>query len=233
MTRGTTQSVAFATDPPGASCTIANAGNAESKIGEGSMRLLPWLAGVALVLLTTGCATLTKGTQQTITVATDPPGAACTMSRDAKAVAVVNPTPGSMPIEKGAGTISILCKKQGYQDAAGVLASEFQAMTFGNILFGGVVGIVVDAASGAMHRYPDRVTITLIPAEFTTVKARDEFFDRMRATLEREAAEVKERIDKACTRGDCDQQLAAAEAGRTEKLAEIEQRRASAAIVGQ
>jgi len=193
------------------------------------MRLLPWLAGVALVLLTTGCATLTKGTQQTITVATDPPGAACTMSRDAKAVAVVNPTPGSMPIEKGAGTISILCKKQGYQDAAGVLASEFQAMTFGNIIFGGLIGIVVDAASGAMHQYPAMVTITLEPEFFASAADRDAFFDKLRAELNREVAEVKDRTEKMC-RDNCASQLAAIEAGTRAKMAEIDQRQALAKV---
>ena len=40
------------------------------------------------------------------------------------------------------------------------MASEFQAMTFGNILFGGLIGVVVDAASGATHEYPPLVTIT-------------------------------------------------------------------------
>lgn len=188
---------------------------------------------LSLVMMTTGCATLTKGTSQAVTVDTDPSGAICTLTRDAKPLAIVNPTPGSVPVEKAQGTISVACTKQGFLEAVGNLASEFQAMTFGNILFGGVVGIVVDAASGAMHRYPDKVTITLIPVEFATAQARDEFFDRMRAALEREAAEVKERIDKACARGDCDRQLAAAEAGRTEKLAEIEQRRAAATILGQ
>jgi len=186
-----------------------------------------------LVVLTSGCATLTKGTSQAVTVDTDPSGATCTLTRDAKPVAIVNPTPGSVPVEKAHGTIAIACKKQGYLEAAGNLASEFQAMTFGNILFGGLVGVVVDAASGAMHQYPDMVTITLIPAEFGTVQARDEFFDRMRAALEREAAEVKDRIDKKCARSDCDRQLAAADAGKAEKLAEIEQRRALAKIAGQ
>jgi len=188
---------------------------------------------LSAVVLTSGCATLTKGTSQTVTVDTDPSGATCTLTRDAKPVAIVNPTPGSVPVEKAHGTIAIACKKQGYLEAAGNLASEFQAMTFGNILFGGLVGVVVDAASGAMHQYPDMVTITLIPAEFGTVQARDEFFDRMRAVLEREAAEVKDRIDKKCARSDCDRQLAAADAGKAEKLAEIEQRRALAKIAGQ
>lgn len=34
------------------------------------------------------------------------------------------------------------------------MASEFQTMTFGIILFGGLIGIAVDAASGAMQSTP-------------------------------------------------------------------------------
>jgi len=49
-------------------------------------------------------------------------------------------------VEKGQGTVAVACRKQGYLEAAGNLASEFQAMTFGNILFGGIIGVVVDAA---------------------------------------------------------------------------------------
>jgi hypothetical protein len=153
---------------------------------------------LAIAALSAGCATLTKGTSQTVTVNTDPSGAMCAMTRDAKTVAVVNSTPGSVPVEKARGTIALLCKKQVFLDAAGTLAAEFQAMTFGNILFGGIIGVVVDAASGAMNRYPESVTITLIPEEFTSIEERDAFFDRMRASLAQEAAEVKERISKVC-----------------------------------
>jgi hypothetical protein len=51
-------------------------------------------------------------------------------------------------------------------------------------------------------------------------------------TVEREVAEVKERIDQRCARNDCERQLAAAEAGKAERLAEIDRRRAAATIPG-
>jgi len=181
-------------------------------------------------VLASGCATLTKGTTQTVTVNTDPAGAICTLSRDGKTVAIVNPTPGSIPVEKASGAISVLCKKTTYQDAAGTLASEFQAMTFGNILFGGLIGVAVDAASGAMNQYPDMVTITMIPEEFTTPESRDKFFDAMKAALLRESDEVKERIGKACRAENCASELAAADAGTKAKLAEIEKQRVRARV---
>jgi hypothetical protein len=116
----------------------------------------------------------------------------CSLSREGKLVAVVNPTPGSIPVEKASGSISVICKKATYQDSAGLLASEFQSMT----LFGGIIGVAVDATSGAMNMYPGMVTITMIPEEFPSLAARDRFFDEMRATLLRETAEVTERITK-------------------------------------
>ena len=41
------------------------------------------------------------------------------------------------------------------------LRSEAEAMTAGNILFGGVIGLGVDAATGAMHRYDENITVPL------------------------------------------------------------------------
>jgi hypothetical protein len=194
----------------------------------GMKLLFMWLV-VGSALLVSGCATLTKGTQQTVTIATDPNGAACNMTRDGKPLAVVNPTPGSIPIEKASGAISILCRKPEYKDAAGTLASEFQAMTFGNILFGGLIGIVVDAASGAMHQYPMMITITLEPESFATAAERDAFFDKMKAELKREVAEVRERTERMC-RDNCDVQMNAVAQGEKSKLAEIEQKRTQATV---
>jgi len=180
-------------------------------------------------LLMSGCATITKGTQQTVTVATDPSGAICDMTRDGKPLAVVNPTPGSIPIEKARGSIAIVCKKPAYKDAAGTLASEFQAMTFGNIILGGLIGIAVDAASGAMHEYPTMVTITLEPEVFGTAVERDAFFDKLQAELKREVAQVRERTEKMC-RDNCESQMTAIAEGEKSKVAEIEKKRALAMV---
>lgn len=76
------------------------------------------------------------------------------------------------------------------------------------------------------------MTITLIPAQFPDVAGRDAFFDRMRATLIREAAEVKTRIEKQCNGLQCEKELAAAEAGTKAKLAEIDQKQALAKVAG-
>lgn len=122
-------------------------------------------AVVALAAACGACSTIVEGTDQTVTVATDPSGATCELSRGGQIIGVVNPTPGSILVDKSADNISVICSKEGYQDASGTLTSEFEGMTFGNILFGGIIGVAVDASSGAMNQYPSSITVRLVKEE--------------------------------------------------------------------
>jgi len=110
----------------------------------------------------TGCATLTTGTTQTVTVTTDPPGATCHLHREGTLIAVVNPTPGSIVIGKSSRDLSVRCSREGHDDNTAIVRPEFQAATLGNIILGGVVGIVIDAASGAAGAYPPRACYVLL-----------------------------------------------------------------------
>lgn len=196
------------------------------------MRPLPWIATVAaILLLLSGCATLTKSSSQSVTINTKPPGAECWLEREGKLIAVVNPTPGTISIEKDKDVIRVVCKKEGFLENDGELASKFEAMTFGNIIFGGIIGVGVDAASGAMHEYPPLVTLTLIPAEFATAEARDAFFDQLKADLLVESEAVKERISRQCRDdADCEHQLKAVAEAKQKKLDAIEVKRLEARI---
>jgi hypothetical protein len=42
-----------------------------------------------------------------------------------------------------------------------VIPSSPEAMAAGNVVFGGIIG--VDAASGAINKYPDQITVAMIP----------------------------------------------------------------------
>lgn len=121
------------------------------------LRLLPLLAGLP------ACATITTGSNHTLSVMTEPPGAACNVIREGKTVGVVNPTPGSVQISKSMRDVTLNCTRPGFGTGVSTVAGDFQAMTLGNILIGGVIGVAVDAASGALARYPDSVQVKLPP----------------------------------------------------------------------
>jgi len=116
-------------------------------------------------VLLPGCATILEGTSQSVTVATDPSGSDCVLERKGTRIGQVNPTPGSIHIDKSKDDLSISCKRPGYQAATIVHSSKFQGTTFGNILLGGLVGIIADASSGANFSYPPDVKVTLAPEE--------------------------------------------------------------------
>src|SRR4051812_10109461 len=122
-----------------------------------------WLC---LAFLSSGCASIVEGTDQSVTVQTSPSGASCELKRDGTVIGVVNPTPGTITVDKSKNDIAVICKKDGYQDGSGAFSSEFQGMTFGNLLFGGIIGVAVDASSGAMHEYPASVTVVMAPNSF-------------------------------------------------------------------
>lgn len=203
-----------------------------------------WSAVLAMLLLG-GCATLTTSSSQTVTLTTDPAGAACTFKRDGQVVGIVNPTPGSLMVSKSHSALEVSCVREGYLDAVGTVGSKFQPMTFGNILFGGIVGVVVDAASGATAEYEPTITIRLTPSEFADTAARDRFFDQQRESFVVQAKQVRQRITEMCGAGsrpsgpgtfgssapqNCEAQLRLAEEEEKSGLARIETQRQTARI---
>ncbi len=109
------------------------------------------------------CATITKGTTQPIVLATPGVvGAQCTLNSPAIGTKVVT-TPASLVLDKSQNSITVVCKKECYQDGTGIISSNTETMAAGNILAGGVIGLGIDAASGAMNKYNSDNQIAMVP----------------------------------------------------------------------
>jgi hypothetical protein len=126
------------------------------------MRYAPY-ALVMMVLALGGCATIVEGTGQSIQISTSPPGAACTVDREGGRLGEIASTPGSLRVDKSKNDLLVTCTKAGFVTATVSNSPRFVGTTFGNILLGGVGGIIVDAASGANFAYPDQVMLQLAP----------------------------------------------------------------------
>ena len=118
---------------------------------------------VALAVVLPGCATVTTDDHQSIVVTSDPLGATCRVREGGETVAVVNETPGTILVGKSRHDIGIDCTRPGYYPGAAVLEPHFQGWTFGNILYGGALGVIVDASSGAINEYPHWVKVLMKP----------------------------------------------------------------------
>jgi hypothetical protein len=114
-----------------------------------------------------GCASATRGITEQISISSVPTGA------EAEVSGLENPTVCTTPCvvqAKRSADITISIKKEGYEpvqvpltkDVAGNGAVGFA----GNLLLGGVIGMGVDAATGAaMDHHPNPVIVTLKPVE--------------------------------------------------------------------
>jgi PEGA domain-containing protein len=119
----------------------------------------------AIALPCFGCASVTRGTAENISIATTPAGATAEISGLDIPTACV--TPCVVQAKRNAD-ITVAISKEGYEPQVIPLTKEVPgtgaAGFAGNILLGGLVGMGVDAATGAaLDHKPNPVTVTLQP----------------------------------------------------------------------
>ncbi len=112
-------------------------------------------------MLLPACATIVNGTSQAVAVSTSPPGAMCAVDRAGARIGVVPQTPGSLWVDKSKNNLTVTCEKAGFQTASVTHTPSFSVMTAGNVIAGGLIGIAVDAMSGANYEYPTDLRIEL------------------------------------------------------------------------
>lgn len=128
---------------------------------------------LAIAILTSGCASIVNGTNQSLSVEArnkgeQVAGANCKLTND-KGSWFIN-SPGSTTVHRSFEELAVRCEKDGLAPGLVSVKSSTKGMAFGNILFGGIIGAGVDMANGSAYDYPALITvemgetITLAPA---------------------------------------------------------------------
>jgi len=117
----------------------------------------------AIAVTCAGCASVTRGTTENISIATTPAGATADISGLEIPTACV--TPCVVQAKRNAD-ITVTINKEGYEPQIIPLTKEVPgsgaAGFAGNILAGGLIGMGVDAATGAAQDHkPNPVIVTL------------------------------------------------------------------------
>ena len=113
---------------------------------------------LALATFVTGCASITGTTNQNVSIQTlqasgaEVADAKCELT-NAKGKWFVT-TPGSVGITRSNDDMQVICKKEGQEPGRAVVVSATKGSMFGNIIFGGGIGAVIDHNSGAAYEYP-------------------------------------------------------------------------------
>ncbi len=121
-------------------------------------------AAVAALIVTlgSGCATITRGTNEALVIESDPAGAEAQLSNGMRCM-----TPCSIRVKRR-GDIVVTISKEGYETINATVSSSVDgggaAGMAGNVLLGGIIGAGVDAGTGATHSHkPNPLTVKMEP----------------------------------------------------------------------
>lgn len=107
---------------------------------------------LAIALLTSSCATMVSGSKQNVKFSSNPSTATIFIDE-----VEVGKTPFEIKLERKSEH-SVMIKLEGYQTYETKLTKKFNAWYIGNILFGGLIGIIIDPITGAMYNLsPDQI----------------------------------------------------------------------------
>lgn len=113
-----------------------------------------------------GCASVVEGQRQPVAVQAVGPagrvaGALCRLANDRGTWDLV--TPGEAELDRSRVPLAVRCEREGYEPTVLSIPAGTQGMTYGNLLIGGLVGAVFDVSSGAAYRYPEVLTVAMVP----------------------------------------------------------------------
>ncbi len=100
---------------------------------------------IALALLLTSCATIVSGSKQNIKFLSNPASASVFIDE-----VEVGKTPFEIKLARKSEH-SVLIKLEGYQTYQTKLTKTFNGWYIGNLLFGGIIGLIVDPITGAIY----------------------------------------------------------------------------------
>lgn len=120
---------------------------------------------LATLILTSGCASITGTTLQNFSIQTvdkdakEVKGAACELS-NSKGKWFLS-TPGSTTINRSNDNLTVVCQKDGTEPGRASVVSATKGSMFGNIIFGGGIGAIVDHNNGSAYEYPAFVQVMM------------------------------------------------------------------------
>jgi hypothetical protein len=121
------------------------------------------LFSVTIAALAAGCSTITQNEGQAVSLTATHEGkpveAQCELKNDkgswtAKA-------PANVTVRKSGEDLQVTCKKDGVPDGLLKAISRAAGSMFGNIIFGGGIGAMIDHSKGTGYDYPDQLPVKM------------------------------------------------------------------------
>ena len=135
-----------------------------------AITIVPLLA--MTLILCSGCASIIQGSHKTVQISSNPSGAKFTIYNKAGKVIESRATPASVSLERSSGyfckeNYKVVFEETGYYTGETELKGSINGWYFGNLIFGGLIGLlIVDPATGAMWTLdPQELTYNLVQTQ--------------------------------------------------------------------
>ncbi|WP_223905622.1 hypothetical protein [Rhodoferax lithotrophicus] len=130
-----------------------------------------------LIALTTGCASITGSDMQQLSLtakgddAKSVEGVKCTLQNDKGTWEAI--TPSFINVRRSSEDLTVECKKDGEKDGLLKAISRAAGSMWGNIVFGGGIGAIIDHNKGTGYNYPDALPVQMGSSVIVDRKAQE------------------------------------------------------------
>ncbi len=134
--------------------------------------ILVWSTVIVFLFGLIGCATIFKGSTQDVGLNSNPQKATVKVKSMGGVEIFSGTTPTAVKLPKKSEYI-VTIDMQGYKSSTVQITQTLEGWFWGNLLCGGLVGMVIDYASGAMwDLQPEQISVSLVTASLDGADAR-------------------------------------------------------------
>lgn len=125
-----------------------------------------WFSSVIIcifVIAISGCCTIMSGRMQSLPIQSEPTGATVTVN------GTTYTTPATVQLDRKASFYEIKVEMPGFEPQIVTLYKTVNGWVFGNIVLGGIIGIIVDVSTGAASKFtPSELDIKLMQKQLNS-----------------------------------------------------------------
>jgi hypothetical protein len=167
-----------------------------------SFRKIAILGALGASLFSGGCASIVHNGNRLVTIDSDPPGATASIRKAEGEIVAAQTTPCSISLNPKRGYFKgqsyvLRLEMPGYQTTEVPLRATVSGWYFGNIVFGGLIGMLaVDPATGAMWNIvPGKIQRKLDSSQAAVIKNKTGFVVVLASELTAQEREQMQRLN--------------------------------------
>jgi len=123
-----------------------------------------FIIAVLLLFFLAGCATIANGTDQNVSITSTPSEAEITVKNAGGIEVFTGKTPAQVKLARSSSYV-VTVKLDGFKESQVMINKSFNTVFLGNLICGGVIGMIIDGTNGAMWKLePEVINVSLVTA---------------------------------------------------------------------